>query len=65
MPDTGMCFEDMENNLARLMDRAGVTRYYDFTVARATMAPDGVQQSMIVVNGQFPGPLLEANWGDW
>jgi hypothetical protein len=20
---------------------------------------------MIVVNGQFPGPLIEANWGDW
>lgn len=29
------------------------------------MAPDGVEQSMIVVNGQFPGPLIEANWGDW
>jgi hypothetical protein len=44
---------------------SGVTRYYDFTIARATLAPDGVQQSMIVVNGQFPGPLIEANWGDW
>ncbi|KIV88988.1 hypothetical protein, variant 2 [Exophiala mesophila] len=20
---------------------------------------------MIVINGQFPGPLIEANWGDW
>lgn len=20
---------------------------------------------MIVVNGQYPGPLIEANWGDW
>lgn len=20
---------------------------------------------MIVVNGQFPAPLIEANWGDW
>ncbi|KIX06539.1 uncharacterized protein Z518_04515 [Rhinocladiella mackenziei CBS 650.93] len=43
----------------------GVTRYYDFTVARATMAPDGVSVPMIVVNGQFPGPMIEANWGDW
>lgn len=20
---------------------------------------------MLVANGQFPGPLIEANWGDW
>ena len=29
------------------------------------MAPDGVSLSMIVVNGQFPGEMIEANWGDW
>lgn len=28
------------------------------------MAPDGVQRNMLVVNGQFPGPTIEANWGD-
>jgi FtsP/CotA-like multicopper oxidase with cupredoxin domain len=22
------------------------------------------EQSLLTVNGQFPGPLLEANWGD-
>ncbi|EXJ64532.1 hypothetical protein A1O7_00868 [Cladophialophora yegresii CBS 114405] len=47
------------------MPDTGVTRYYDFTVARNTLAPDGVQQAVIVVNGQYPGPLIEANWGDW
>ncbi len=65
MPDTGAwdlrpCFPRDEADQAQ-----GVTRYYDLTVARATFAPDGVQQPMIVVNGQYPGPLLEANWGDW
>jgi len=20
---------------------------------------------MLVANGQFPGPMIEANWGDW
>lgn len=43
----------------------GVTRKYDFTIARRDLAPDGVKRSVIVVNGQFPGPLIEANWGDW
>jgi len=28
------------------------------------MAPDGVSRRMVVVNGQYPGPPIEANWGD-
>ena len=43
---------------------ADVTRYYDFTVSRGTLSPDGVAQSMITVNGQFTGPTIYANWGD-
>jgi FtsP/CotA-like multicopper oxidase with cupredoxin domain len=43
----------------------GVTRYYNFDVRRAILAPDGYQKSGIFVNGQFPGPAIEANWGDW
>ena len=45
----------------------GVTRYYDWTVSRTTCAPDGVEldNACLLVNNQFPGPLIEANWGDW
>lgn len=43
----------------------GMTRYYSWTVTNETLAPDGVEKAMLVVNGQFPGPLIEANWGDW
>ena len=43
----------------------GVTRYYDFTATRTTGAPDGLGKSLILINGVFPGPLIEANWGDW
>ncbi|KAJ5725494.1 uncharacterized protein N7483_006851 [Penicillium malachiteum] len=42
----------------------GVTRYYDFTISRAYNAPDGYNKSAILINGQFPGPMIEANWGD-
>ena len=42
----------------------GVTRFYDFTISRGILSPDGVNVSMILINGQFPGPLIEANWGD-
>ncbi|KAF5677530.1 laccase [Fusarium heterosporum] len=42
----------------------GVIRRYDFTISRDLIAPDGYELSTILVNGQFPGPLIEANWGD-
>lgn len=42
----------------------GVIRAYDFTIRRGFIAPDGVNKSVILINDQFPGPLIEANWGD-
>jgi len=46
------------------MPNTGVTRQYDFVLSRDMLAPDGYLRSTILVNGQFPGPLIEANWGD-
>ncbi|MCJ1319188.1 hypothetical protein MMC15_004521 [Xylographa vitiligo] len=43
----------------------GVTRYYTFDIERGTASPDGYQKDVLFVNGQFPGPAIEANWGDW
>ena len=42
----------------------GVTRYYDFEITEQVLAPDGEETTMLLVNGQFPGPTIEANWGD-
>jgi FtsP/CotA-like multicopper oxidase with cupredoxin domain len=42
----------------------GVIRRYDFTISRGVIAPDGYQRDVLLVNGAFPGPLIEANWGD-
>ncbi|KAI9814061.1 MAG: hypothetical protein M1827_003525 [Pycnora praestabilis] len=42
----------------------GAIRTYDFTLSRGTIAPDGYEKSALLVNGQFPGPTIEANWGD-
>lgn len=39
-------------------------RTYDFTIKREKKAPDGYLKNVLVINGQFPGPLIEANWGD-
>ncbi|KAI1102878.1 putative multicopper oxidase [Jackrogersella minutella] len=43
----------------------GVTRTYDFTITKATAAPDGVEAELLLINSQFPGPLVECDWGDW
>jgi hypothetical protein len=39
----------------------GVTKYYDFTITNKTLKPDGVSRPMLVINGQFPAPMIEAN----
>jgi FtsP/CotA-like multicopper oxidase with cupredoxin domain len=47
------------------MPETGVTRTYDMHIAYQTIAPDGVTRNGLTINGQYPGPLVEANWGDW
>lgn len=42
-----------------------VTRRYDFNISRGVIAPDGYEKRVILVNDQYPGPLIEANWGDY
>ncbi|KAK8065040.1 multicopper oxidase [Apiospora hydei] len=47
------------------MPDTGVTRSYAWTITKQNAAPDGVEVPLILVNGQYPGPVVEANWGDW
>ncbi|OQE28924.1 hypothetical protein PENFLA_c004G08458 [Penicillium flavigenum] len=37
---------------------------YWLSVQNVTLAPDGYERQMLVFNGSYPGPRLEANWGD-
>jgi hypothetical protein len=45
-------------------DAKPTTRHYRFTVSDMEVNPDGVYRPMILINGQFPGPLIECNDGD-
>ncbi|KAH8811565.1 multicopper like protein, partial [Xylogone sp. PMI_703] len=40
------------------------TRVYNFTITEVQAAPDGVTRTMLLINGQFPGPVIRANRGD-
>lgn len=51
-------------NYYKTCPHTGVIRKYDFTIQRGTIAPDGYDLSAILINGAFPGPTIEANWGD-
>ncbi|KAI0018816.1 multicopper oxidase [Xylariomycetidae sp. FL0641] len=53
------------NNPYQDIPFTGVTRHYEFNISRGMIAPDGYEKSVILVNDQYPGPLVEANWGDW
>lgn len=40
------------------------TKEYHWKITDITANPDGVMKPMVVINGQFPGPLIECNEGD-
>ena len=42
----------------------GLVRNYKFNIARGNIAPDGVNRSALLINGAFPAPTIEVNWGD-
>ena len=40
------------------------TREYNFTISDILASPDGVLRNLTVINGKFPGPMVECNAGD-
>ena len=56
---------DSDPTLHAHIPTTNVTRLYDWTLSRSRISPDGVLRDTILVNNQFPGPMIEANWGDW
>ncbi|KAF2671318.1 laccase [Microthyrium microscopicum] len=42
----------------------GKTVTLNWVISSKTLAPDGFSRPMMVVNGQYPGPAIRANWGD-
>lgn len=43
----------------------GNTVTYDLQITNGTCNPDGgASRVCFLINGQYPGPLIQANWGD-
>lgn len=45
-------------------DAPPTVREYHWTISDITANPDGVFRPMMVINGQFPGPMIVCNEGD-
>ncbi|CAI2167496.1 10572_t:CDS:10 [Funneliformis geosporum] len=41
-----------------------ITRYYNLTLSRAELKPDGFSRIVWTSNNQYPGPMIRANKGD-
>ena len=41
-----------------------ITRDFFLTLSRANLAPDGFTRPVWTSNGQYPGPMIQANKGD-
>lgn len=55
---------DINTNYYETAPNTKVVREYYFDIVNTTAAPDGIERPVLLVNGQFPGPTIEANWGD-
>ncbi|KAL9090642.1 MAG: hypothetical protein Q9159_001889 [Coniocarpon cinnabarinum] len=56
---------DIDTNYDETWPNTGTTVTYDWTITNTTCNPDGSGDRIcLLVNNQYPGPTLEANWGD-
>ena len=55
---------DINTDYTNKWPNTGRTVRQNWRIQNRTLSPDGTPQQMLVINGQYPGPLLEANWGD-
>jgi len=44
-------------------DTGKVVKYH-LEIQNTTLAPDGFSRDVMIINGQFPGPTIVADWGD-
>ena len=58
------CGYDIHDNWYDVVPKTCKTVEYYWTITEETVSPDGVARTAFLVNGQLPGPMIEANWGD-
>ncbi|RIA83778.1 Ferroxidase [Glomus cerebriforme] len=57
-------WDQKNQNLIKSRNYVPKTNTFDLTLKRVTLAPDGFTRSLATINGQYPGPTIEATKGD-
>jgi hypothetical protein len=55
---------DITTDFDKKWPDTGVTRKYHFEITNGTVAPDGIPRLTLLINGQYMGPTIFADWGD-
>jgi hypothetical protein len=55
----------IDTNLDKDWPETGKTRTYHLEITNSTGAPDGTERLLFLINNQYPGPVIEADWGDY
>lgn len=58
------CGADVTTDNYKFTPKTCRTVHYNLDITNTTIAPDGIARIALTVNGQLPGPVIEANWGD-
>ena len=61
---TNFCGFDINTDYYQNVPKTCKTVTYTFDITNTTISPDGIERMALLVNGQMPGPAIEANWGD-
>lgn len=56
---------DIDTDMDIHWPTTGKTVKYHLDITNSTGAPDGFERPMMLINGQFPGPTIVADWGDY
>ncbi|MCJ1439505.1 hypothetical protein MMC27_008899 [Xylographa pallens] len=66
-PQRRDCWQDEYNihtDYEKHVPYTGVTRKYTLVITNAPWSGDGYTDEGMLINGSYPGPVIEANWGD-
>ncbi|KAH7135758.1 Cupredoxin [Dendryphion nanum] len=58
------CGADVHTDNYKFTPKTCRTVRYEIDITNTTIAPDGRPRQALLINGQMPGPPIEANWGD-
>ncbi|KAF8448601.1 multicopper oxidase-domain-containing protein [Kalaharituber pfeilii] len=56
---------DINTDFEEVVPNTGVTRKFTLVLTNANYCGDGYAVDGTLINGSYPGPMLEGNWGDW